>query len=184
MARLEEEAREQEVREGKRSPIERAWDRAYALAPAEEIGELGRLCELSQTQEPESLALLETLLGVWELKERILGRVAPSLAAIYRTRRCLLLRELTRLQEEAKQDYEGWRPRYPRGSTPAEAAAELCAEMRRLQGRYYALSTAAVNRHSAVASGFEPITDPAEASQLITEVLAAIDAPGVHPRSL
>ena len=96
----------------------------------------------------------------------------------------MLLRGLNRLEEEAKQDFEGWTPRYTPGSSVADAAAEIHAERTRLERRYYGLSTAAINRRSAVASGAEPITDFTEASRLVAEVLAALDAPDSIDRVL
>jgi hypothetical protein len=120
-----------------------------------------------------------TLLKIWELRERIMYRVAPSLAAEYRAKRCLLLRGLKRQEEEAKRDYERWyvypTPRLLPGSSAAEAASAMVEEIRRLQSRYYGLSTAVVNRQHAVCSGLEPITDLVEASRLLAEVLDAVD---------
>jgi hypothetical protein len=159
-----------------------------ALAPAEEIEELDLLCKQSQTQEPESRALLETMLKVWELKERIMYREAPVLAAYYRAERDLLLRGLKRLTEEAKQDYKEWyespTPRYSPGTSGPAAAAAMHAEITRRERRYYGLSTAAINRKRVVCEGLEPITDLAEAERLLVEVLDAVEEPGSTKRML
>jgi len=125
---------------------------------------------------------------VWELKERIMRRASPTLATIYRAERCLLLRGLKRLEEEAKRDYEAWyaypTPRLLPRASAAEAASAMAEEIRRLQRRYYRLSTAAINRQHAVASGLEPITDLIEASRLLVEVLVAIETPDGTDRVL
>jgi hypothetical protein len=189
MIRLEEKADERELREGVRSPVEQAWERALALASAEEVEELELLCERSQTQEPESLALLETLLRVWELKERMMHRESPTLAALfYRTRRCMFLRGLQHLREQAKLDYEEWykspAPRPSPGTSGEEAAAQMHAEIRRRERRYYGVSTAAINRDRALREGLEPIVDLVEASRLVAEVLDAADAPDGTDRVL
>jgi hypothetical protein len=143
---------------------------------------------LSHAQKQESLALLETMLKVWELKERIMYREAPVLAAYYRAERDLLLRGLKRLTEEAKQDYEEWyespTPRYSPGTSGVEAAAAMHAEITRRERRYYGLSTAAINRKRVVCEGLEPITDLAEASRLVAEVLDAADKPDSTKRVL
>ncbi len=131
---------------------------------------------------------MQTMLKVWELKERIMHRASPTLAVFYRAKRCLFLRGLKRLVEEAKRDYEAWyeypTPRLLPEASAAEAAKALVEEIRRLRRRYYGLSTAAINRQHAVASGLDPVTDLTEASRLVTEVLAAIDAPDGTARVL
>jgi hypothetical protein len=189
VARLEEKAVERERHEGTRSPLERAWERALTLAPAEEVEELEHLEVLSHAQEPESLALLETMLKVWELKERIMYREAPILAAdFYRPKRDLLLIGLERLTEEAEQHYKAWfespRPRYTPGASGEEAAAEMRAEVNRRSDRLCGLSTAAINRKRVVSEGVEPITDVAEATRLVMEVLDAVDGPDSRNRVL
>ena len=89
------------------SAPELAWERALELAPAEEIEELGRLEALSLTQEPRTLPMLETLQSMRALKERIMYRSAPTLAAHYRVWRCLLVYALEELEERAIEAYEG-----------------------------------------------------------------------------
>ena len=175
--RLAEKIRRREFqdRTGLRAP-ELAWERALELAPAEEIEELDRLEALSRTQEPETLRMLDTLQRVRELKERIMYRSAPTLAAIYRAQRCLLLWGLEGLAERATKAYEGWRPRRPPGSSDAEAVIALAEERRQLGRRRNGLATAKINREHAVQSGVEPITDLDEALRLIAQVLEAVDA--------
>ena len=87
--RLAREVRRRELEERRAgmSAPELAWERALELAPAEEIEELERLEALSLTQEPGTFPMLETLQGMRALKERIMYRSAPTLAAFYRVRR-------------------------------------------------------------------------------------------------
>lgn len=114
--------------------------------------------------------LLETLLKVWELRERIMRREAPTLAALYRTKRCLFWRALSVLAERAKvADGE-------RFTTKHHSADEMVAAWRRLEQRHYGWSTARINREHAIRSGAEPVTDQDEAERLVAEVSAAIDA--------
>jgi hypothetical protein len=147
-----------------------AWELALELAPAEEREELKRLCELSQTQEPESPAILETLLKVWELKERIMRREAPTLAVVYRTERCLFWRALSVLAEHAKVAYEEW------SATNYASAEEMMTALRILEQRNYGWSTAQINRAHAISSGAEPVSDLDEAERLLAEVSDAIEA--------
>ncbi len=159
------------------SAPELAWERALELAPAEEIEELGRLEALSLTQEPRTLPMLETLQSMRTLKERIMYRSAPTLAAFYRVRRCFLVYALEELEEEAIEAYEGWFRSPPRsGGSGPDAAGSLADEFERLQGRRNGLATARINREHAVRSGVEPVTDLEEVPRLVGEVLEAVDA--------
>ena len=158
------------------SAPELAWERALELAPAEEIEELGRLEALSLAQEPRTLPMLETLQSMRALKERIMYRSAPTLAASYRVRRCLLVYALEELEERAIEAYEGRSYRRPPGSSDAEAIRAAKEERRHLQRRRYGLATAQINRAHAVSSGVEPVTDLEEVPRLVGEVLQAVDA--------
>jgi hypothetical protein len=91
--RLAQEVRRRELEERRAgmSAPELAWERSLELAPAEEIEELERLESLSLTQEPHTVPMLETLQSMRALKERIMYRSAPKLAASYGVQRCLLL---------------------------------------------------------------------------------------------
>lgn len=159
--------REPQERRTGLSAREIAWERALELAPSEE---LRLLCGLSQTQEPESSAILETMLKMWELRERIMHRSAPSLATIFRTKRCLFWRALRVLAErtEAAHD-EGF-------TTGYASADETVAAWRWLEQRDNGLSTARINREHAIRSGAEPVKAPAEAKRLVEEVLEAVGA--------
>jgi hypothetical protein len=169
--RLAEKVRRRELQgsTGLSAP-ELAWERALELAPAEEIEELKFLCELSQTQEPESMSLLETYLKEGELRERIMRREAPTLATIYRTKRCLFRGYLSFEEERAKVAYD------ERLTITYHSADEAVSAREWLEQRYYGLSTAKTNRERAICSGAEPVSDPGEASRLGAEVIAAIDA--------
>ena len=107
--RLAQEVRRRELEERRAgmSAPELAWERALELAPAEEIEELERLEALSLTQEPRTLPMLETLQSMRALKERIMYRSAPTLAASYRVRRCLLVYALEELEERAIEAQKG-----------------------------------------------------------------------------
>jgi hypothetical protein len=168
---LEEKADDRELQEGARSPVERAWERAMALAPAEEVEELKLLCELAQTQKPESLALLELCLKVWALKERMMHREAPTLAVEYRLWRDLLLSGLDSVADECQRDYEEWCPRDY--STPEEAASALTQlfSQARLM-RQLVLDRRHVLRARDIA---EPISDIEEARQVLMAILEAVD---------
>ncbi len=168
--------RELEERRAGMSAPELAWERALELAPAEEIEELGRLEALSRTQEPCTLPMLETLQSMRALKERIMYRSAPTLAAFYRVRRCLLVCALEWFEEKAIEAHEGRSYRRPPGSSDAEAIRAAKEERRHLQRRRNGLSTARINREHAVRFGVEPVTDVEEASRLAAEVLEAVDA--------
>jgi len=176
--RLAQEVRRRELEERRAgmSAPELAWERALELAPAEEIEELERLEALSLTQEPRTLPMLETLQSMRALKERIMYRSAPTLAASYRVRRCLLVYALEDLEERAIEAYEGWSYRRPPGISDAEAIRAAKEERRYLQGRRNGLATAQINREHAVGSGVEPVTDVEEALRLVGEVLEAVDA--------
>jgi hypothetical protein len=177
--RLAQEVRRRELEERRAgmSAPELAWERAQELAPAEEIEELERLEALSLTQEPQTLPMLETMQSMRALKERIMYRSAPALAASYRVRRCLLVWALEELEERAIEAHEGRRSyRRPPGISDAEAIRAAKEEHRYLQRRRYGLSTARINREHAVRSGVEPATDVEEASRLVGEVLEAVDA--------
>lgn len=158
------------------SAPELAWERALELAPAEEIEELERLEALSRTQEPETLPMLETLQSMRALKERIMYRSAPTLAAFYRVRRCLLMYALEDLEERGIEAHEGRSYRRPPGSSDAEAIRALTEQREYLEGHRNGLATARINRMHAVQSGVEPVTDVEEASRLVGEVLEAVDA--------
>jgi hypothetical protein len=171
MARLEERADERELQEGVRSPVERAWERALSLAPAEEVEELKLLCELAQTQEPESPAHLETCLKVWALKERIMRREAPTLAVEYRLWRDLLLSGLDTVAEDCQRAYEEWCPRDY--STPEEAASALTQLCRQAQlMRQLVLDRKHALRSRDIA---EPISNIEEARQVLVKILEAVD---------
>jgi hypothetical protein len=107
--RLAREVRRRELEERRAgmSAPEIAWERALELAPAEEIEELERLESLSLTQEPRTVPMLETLQSMRALKERIMYRSAPKLAASYRVQRCLLLCALKGFEEKAIEAHEG-----------------------------------------------------------------------------
>jgi hypothetical protein len=170
VARLEERAEVRELQEGIRSPAERRWDQAEQLASPEELKELERLEALSWTQEPESLELLDTMLALWDLKERMLRRVSPTLADIYRVKRDLPSYGLGRLREKAERDYEEWNPKDY--ASPEEAARGL----NRLSERPYKLGTLQHWRECAVRDGLEPVDGEEEAWRMIEEVLEALDA--------
>jgi hypothetical protein len=180
--RLAEKVRRREIQERRKglSAPELAWERALELAPAGEIGELDGLVALSRTQQPETWSMFETLQRMWELMERIMYRSAPTLAASFRERRCLLVGGLEGAQEEATEAFEARvfrRP--PEGLDAADAgdAAGAGAEHPwRLMQRRNALSTALINRKRAIQAGAEPITDVEEALGLLAEVLEAVDA--------
>jgi hypothetical protein len=176
--RLAREVRRRELEERRAgmSAPELAWERALELAPAEEIEELERLEALSLTQEPRTLPMLETLQSMRALKERIMYRSAPTLAAFYRVQRCLLVCALEGFEEKAIETHEGRSYRRPPGTSDAEAIRAITEERRYLQRRRYGLSTARINREHAVRSGVEPATDVEEASRLVGEVLEAVDA--------
>ncbi len=177
--RLAREVRRRELEERRAgmSAPELAWERALELAPAEEIEELERLEALSLTQEPHTLPMLETLQSMRALKERIMYRSAPTLAAFYRVRRCLLVYALAELKEEAIEAYEGcFRSPSRSGGSGPDAAGSLADEFERLQGRRNGLATARINREHAVRSGVEPVTDLEEVPRLVGEVLEAVDA--------
>jgi len=104
-------------------------------------------------------------------------RSAPTLAAIFREERCLLLWGLERKEEEATEaSNEAWNFRSPPGGPDADAADADAGDPWQLMQRRYALSTAVINRKHAVKAGAEPITDVEEASRLLAEVLEAVDA--------
>jgi hypothetical protein len=110
VARLERQAAEREPGlEGLSAP-ERLWRRALELARSGEVEELDRLVEIASAQEPKTLELLETMLEVWALKERIMARSSPSLAAEYRAERDLPHRGLRTLEERVAQEQERWTP--------------------------------------------------------------------------
>ena len=177
--RLAEKIRRREIQENRKglTAPELAWERALELASAREIEELDRLEVLSQTQEPGTLAMLETVQRTRELMERIMYRSAPTLAAFYRERRCLLVWALEDAEEKAIEASN--RPRYsrrPPGDSDADAADAGAEDPQQLMQRRNAMSTAAINRRHAVRAGAEPITDVEEASRLLAEVIEAVDA--------
>lgn len=150
VGRLEQQAEQRELASGSGlSAPALAWQKALRQAPAEEVQELRRLCDLSQTFEPGTRALLVVLLDVWMLRENIMYREAPTLAAFFRTRRDLLHRALDLQLNEAAHE----------------------------ERRYYdALITARANRSHALASGAEPVSDFEEAERAVEFVLEAVAA--------
>jgi hypothetical protein len=97
-------------------------------------------------------------------------REAPTLAAFYRTERCLFWRALKVLAERAEVDHK---ERF----TPSYASAdEMVAAYRWLEQQRYGWSTARINREHAIRSGAEPVTDQDEAERLLVEVSDAIEA--------
>ena len=176
--RLAKEVRRRELEERRKglSAPELAWERAEKLAPAAEIEELHRLVDFSWTQEPQTWALLETKMKIWELRERIMYRSAPTLAAIFRAQRCFFLSLLEWLEKEATEAYEGWSTRRPPGSAEAETVGANTEDPSELMRRRYALGTARINRMHAVHRGAEPVTDVEEANRLGDKVLEAVDA--------
>ncbi len=165
-ARLEEKAEQRELATGTSgyaSAPDFHWARALRLAPPEEVEELQRLCELSQTLEPETHDLRVVLMQVWELQERIQRRESPTLAAFYRTKRDLLHRALVQLEAQAKAAWENEeRP-------PIEAPMAIME-------RYYRMASAQINREHALRSGVEPMTDLQEATTRVLAVIEAVDA--------
>jgi hypothetical protein len=177
--RLAEKVRRREIQERRKglTAPELAWERALELAPAEELEELDRLVALSQTQEPGTFPLLQTVLKIRQLRERIMYRSAPTLAAIYRERRCLLVSGLEDAEREATEAHaEAWNLRSPPGGSDADAASAGAEHPWQLMERRYAMGTALINRKRAVHAGAEPITDVEEALGLLAEVIEAVDA--------
>ena len=179
--RLAEKVRRREIQE-RRTGLgehELAWERALELAPAGEIGELDGLVALCRTQEPGTWPMFETLQTMWELMERIMYRSAPTLAAIYRGRRCLLVWGLEGAEEEATEaSDQAWGFRSPPGGSDedaADAASAGAEHLWRLMQRRNTLSRALTNRKRAVHAGAEPITDVEEALGLLAGVLEAVE---------
>jgi hypothetical protein len=177
--RLAEKVRRREIQENRKglTAPELAWERALELAPAEELEELDRLVALSQTQEPGTFPLLQTVLKLRELRERIMYRSSPTLATIFREERCLLLWGLERKEEEAiEASNEPRDSRRPPGRSDADAAGAGAEDPWRLMQRRYVLGAGVINRKRALKAGAEPITDVEEASRLMGEVIEAVDA--------
>ena len=177
VARLERQAAEREPGlEGLSAP-ERLWRRALELARSGEVEELDRLVEIASAQEPKTLELLETMLEVWALKERIMARSSPSLAAEYRAERDLPHRGLRTLEERVAQEQERWTPVRRAGiSSPEEVAHLWAEEQRTLEWRRCAFATAVVNCKAALRSGLVgPVTNVAEATRVGEAISAAIE---------
>ncbi len=121
-----------------------------ARATQAELEELGRLFEAAKATgkpTPEKDALL------FKCWERILEREAPTLAGDFRARRCLLCRELTRLESE-------WRAQGCHHSTSERDRA------------FYNLATAKANRWAEIVHrGGEALEDPEEAARRIERII-------------
>ena len=131
---------------------------------------------LSQTQEPQTFPLLQTVLKIRELRERMMYRSAPTLAAIFREERCLLVIGLEGATKEgALEAYDEARGFH---SPPGDwdAAGTGAEGPWQLMRRRNVLSTALINRKHAVKAGAEPIADVEEASRLMGEIIEAVDA--------
>jgi hypothetical protein len=184
---LEAQRERKEEREAPRGAAAVAWRRAEELASAGELEELARLEALALAQEPESLELLALKQQVWALSERLMDRVAPTLATFYRSQRDLVSRALKVLAEEAETDLEDLetgdldlrsiarRVLKEEGGTAELAAWEMRVSLERLQWRTNTLETLRVRREALLGAGAEPITDLDEGSRLVGELLAALD---------
>ena len=158
-ARLEEKAAEHElVAGGGLTAPEFWWERAVAMAPAEEVEELHRLCDLSQTLEPETSELLEVLLRIWRFRETIQYRSSSVLALVFREARDLPLRGLRHAEADA---------------TTAEKARHGFV---RPGGRAEALFKVSLRRSQVIRAGLEPLTDFDRAKGALVVLLEAVES--------
>jgi hypothetical protein len=139
-----------EEREAPQTQGARAWRRAEEAAAPGELEALGRLEAEGQSLEPETLEALENMQRRWALSERLMDRVAPSLASVYWAERDLLLRGLKSLEELA------------------------VAERAPLDRRRTTLSTLRVRRRGDIEAGAAPVVDLEQAGQLVDEILEAL----------
>ncbi len=160
-ARLEEKAAEHELQAGGGlTAPEVWWERAVAMAPAEEVEELHRLCDLSQTLEPETAELLEVLLQIWKLRETIQYRSSPTLALVFREARDLPLRGLRHAEADA---------------TAAEKQGPTGG--RRIGGRAEMLVKLCIRRGHAIRySGLEPLADLDRGTAALVVLLEAVES--------